>query len=86
MSFVKDNGGPIALGIIGFAIVFGYIELRAPAMVASELEDKKLITSDQMIVLSNTLESMKDDIGRLEGNDGRLEDKVDQVIRILLED
>jgi hypothetical protein len=35
MSFVKDNGGPIALGVLAFAIIFGYIELRAPRMVES---------------------------------------------------
>ena len=86
MSFVKDNGGPITLALIAFAVIFGYIELRAPVMVSSQLNEKKILTTDQMIVLTNTLESMKEDIGRLEGNDGRLEGKIDQVIGILLED
>ena len=38
MSFVKDNGGPIALGLLAFAIIFGYIELRAPMMVGTAVE------------------------------------------------
>lgn len=31
MSFVKDNGGPIALVLMFFGAVAGYIELRLPS-------------------------------------------------------
>ncbi len=84
--FVSENGGILAVlavcGIIGTA----YIEWRISVNVIESVNAQGAITPDQLEVVTTKLEAIKDDVAKLEGNDSRLEGKIDQVIGILLED
>ena len=79
MSFIKDNGGPIVLGGVAIAIVVGYIELRAPLMVAKQLEAAGVVPKHQIT-------AMEDDIEDLEEEDKKLDNKIERIVGILLED
>lgn len=84
--FVSKNGGILA--VLAACAVFGagYIEWRISVNVTEQVNAQGAITPDQLAVVTTKLSAIKEDVAKLEGNDSRLEGKIDQVINILLED
>jgi len=61
MSFIKENGGPVALVVLGAAAILGYIELRLPS--AAELQvmvDDKFVEAGAVPV--HRMDSAEEDI------------------------
>jgi len=79
MSFVKDNGGVLAVIAVIAAILAGYAEWRISVAVAAQFSAASLVSPAS--VAANT-ESIKD----LEGADLRMDNKIERIVDILLED
>lgn len=79
MNWIKDNGGVLVIGVLLFGGVLGYMELRAPGIVQSQLEANG-------IVPKTTIDGMKEDITDLEAEDEKLDGKIERIVGILLED
>lgn len=79
MSWIKDNGGMLAVAVVLVAVVTGYMELRAPGIVQAQLEANG-------IVPKTTIDGMKEDITDLEEEDEKLDGKIERIVGILLED
>jgi len=76
------SGAAIVLMAIG-----GYLmEWRIDVNVREQVNAVNAITPQQLEVVVTKLEAIKGDVSQLEGANSRLEDKIDQVIGILLED
>jgi multidrug efflux pump subunit AcrA (membrane-fusion protein) len=84
--FVSENGGILAVLAVCAVIGGAYIEWRIDVNVTSKVNAQGAITPDQLALVSSKLEGIKEDVSKLEGDNDRLEDKIDQVIGILLED
>lgn len=85
MSFIKDNGGPIAVGAVALAIVGGYIELRLPsdAELDKRIEDRFTAAGN---VAPHRMDRAEEKIGELESEDVKLDGKIERIVQILLED
>lgn len=79
MNWIKDNGGMLAVAVVLFAVVTGYMELRAPGIVKAQLEANG-------IVPKATITGMEEDITDLEAEDEKLDGKIERIVGILLED
>lgn len=83
MSFLKDNGGVIGVGIIIISFIVGYSELRLPNMIDQELSSRGLVSTDKITEIEKDIteqkETHKDDRDRLDG-------KIERIVDILLED
>jgi hypothetical protein len=89
MSFIKDNGGPVALlgvGVTGFvALVVGYIELRLPSEAEiQQMVDAKFVAAGQ--VPAHRVDAVEEDIEDLEEEDAKLDSKIERIVGILLEE
>ena len=82
MNFIKDNGGILAVIAIVAVMVYGYMELRAPKLIADEVANKAY--AQQKDVNDNS-----DDIADLEARHqadiDKVDEKLDKIIGILLE-
>jgi hypothetical protein len=85
-AFISENGGILAVLAVCAVIGAGYMEWRISANVTAAVNAQGAITPEQLAVVTTKLTAIKEDVSKLEGNDNRLEDKIDQVIGILLED
>jgi hypothetical protein len=85
MSFVKDNGGPLAIGAVALAIVGGYIELRLPSEAELDaMVDARFVAAGN--VPPHRMDRAEEKIEHLEGEDDRIETKLETVARILMEE
>ena len=80
MSFIKDNGGPVALAVLGAAVIAGYIELRLP----SDAELKTLV--DNKFVEAGNVPAAEKEITDLHAEDVKQYDKIERIVQILLEE
>ncbi len=85
MNFIKENGGVIVL--IGALLggIAGYIELRLPSDADIQAKIDKAFT-DAGSVAPHRMDQAEEDIGELQEEDKRFDDKIDRIIDILLED
>lgn len=83
MSFLSDNGGPIAVGAAVIIALGAYIELRLPSVVKTEVTEQTEAINN---ISPDKIEAMESDIENLEEGAGRLDDKITQIIDILLEE
>jgi len=83
MSFVKDNGGPLVVGAVIFAAVIGYIELRAPVMIGTEMDGRGLVSTQTVAEIKRDVADQK--VVHKEDRD-RQDDKIERIVDILLED
>lgn len=85
MSFVKDNGGPLAIAGTFLVIVGAYIELRLPSDADIDVK-----IAERFVEAGNVpphrMDRAEEKIEHLEGEDDRIEQKLETVARILMED
>lgn len=83
MSWIRDNGGPLAIAGAAVVVVGGYFELRMaaelPKAVEAETDQIPVITEDRVKAIESDIEDIKDAVNRTD-------DKITQVINILLEE
>lgn len=79
MSFIKDNGGLLAVLGVCFVIGAGYLEWRIDVNQRSQLAEAELAKPSD--VAANT-ESIED----LEKADERMDGKIERIVDILLEE
>ncbi len=85
MSFIKDNGGPLAIAVVVGAIITGYIELRLPSDADIQAKvDAKFVAAGA--VAPHRMDAVEGDIEDLEANDEKLDGKIERIVGILLED
>ena len=85
MSFIKDNGGPVALVVMFFAVTAGYIELRLPSDAEIQAKvDAKFVAAGS--VPPHRVEMIEDDIEDLETEDTRMYNKMERMAQILMEE
>jgi hypothetical protein len=83
MNWVKEQGGPLVVGAVFLGIVLGYIELRAPVMVGSEMDSRGLVSVETMETALKAIEDQK--VTHKEDRD-RMDGKIERIIDILLEE
>ncbi len=85
MSFVQDNGGPLAIIAVVGALIVGYIELRLPseAEIDAKIDDRFVAAGN---VPPHRMDRAEEKIGDLEENDDKLDSKIERVVQILMED
>ena len=83
MNWVKEQGGPVVVGAVFLGIVLGYIELRAPVMVGSEMDNRGLVSVETMETALKAIEDQK--VTHKEDRD-RMDGKIERIIDILLEE
>lgn len=85
MSFIQDNGGPLAIAGMFLVVVGAYIELRLP----SEADLEKMV-NDAFVsagtVEPHRMDQAEEDIDKLEETDLRLDAKAERIVQILLEE
>ena len=83
MSWVKDNGGAIAVAAVALAIGAAYLEWRISVAVTGEIEAVGLISPA-------TIDAMKDDIADQKETHNRdserMDGKIERIVDILLEE
>lgn len=89
MSWIKDNGGPVALVVILLAAIAGYIELRLPSEADIKVKvDGALdeMTSDFPDITEDRVVAIESDISEIKDTLVRQDQKTDRIIDILLEE
>jgi len=72
VSFIKENGGPVLLAVLGAAAIVGYIELRLPSEVETQarvdqaFEDAGAIAPHRMDSAEADIEENAEDIDDFE--------------------
>lgn len=85
MSFIKDNGGPVALVVLGAAIIAGYIELRLPSDAELQaMVDNKFVAAGN--VPPHRIDAIDEEIDDLETEDERMYNKMERMAQILMEE
>lgn len=85
MSFIKDNGGPVALAVLGAAVIAGYIELRLPSDAELKtLVDNKFVEAGN--VPPHRMAAAEKEITDLHAEDVKQYDKIERIVQILLEE
>jgi hypothetical protein len=83
MSFIKDNGGLIAVATVALVVLAAFGEWRISVAVDEALAVKGFATSDKITELQKDMADQKevhnDDRDRLDG-------KIERIVDILLED
>lgn len=85
MSFIKDNGGPVALAVLFFGAVAGYIELRLPSEADLDAKVQAAFTAAGNVP-PHRVDAIEDDIVDLEEEDDRMYDKMERMAQILMEE
>ena len=85
MSFLSDNGGPLAVGVVVLAGIGTYIELRLPSDAEIQAKINQAF-EDAGSVAPHRMDQAEKDIGKLEAADDKLDDKITRIIDILLEE
>lgn len=87
MSFVKDNGGMIAVVTTAMIAAGAYSELRIRAEVPERVTEEvgKKLNAIQA-VSPDRVKAVEDRADKLEESDVRLDDKIGRIIDILLEE
>lgn len=85
MSFIKDNGGPVALVVLGAAVIAGYIELRLPSDAELQAKvDAKFVVAGN--VPPHRIDAIDEEIDDLETEDTRMYNKMERMAQILMEE
>jgi hypothetical protein len=85
MSFVKDNGGPLAVIAVVGALIIGYIELRLPSEAELDaMVDARFVAAGN--VPPHRMARAEEKITDLEGEDDRIEGKLERMAQILMEE
>jgi len=85
MSFVKDNGGPLAVIAVVGALIIGYIELRLPSEAELDaMVDSRFVAAGN--VPPHRMDRAEEKITDLEGEDDRIEGKLERMAQILMEE
>ena len=81
-SWIRDNGGVLAIAVIAVAAVGGYFELRLaatlPKAVQAETDAIPVITEDRVRAIESDISDIKQTLVRQD-------EKTDKIIDILLE-
>lgn len=85
MSFIKDNGGPVAILVLVAAAIIGYIELRLPSEAELDaMVDARFVAAGN--VPPHRMDRAEEKITDLEGEDDRIEGKLERMAQILMEE
>lgn len=79
MSFIKENGGPVAVAIIALGIGAAYLEWRIDTIASKKVGTVKTIPLAK-------IEAMESDIADNKEYIRKTEDKVERIVDILLEE
>lgn len=79
MTFIKDNGGVLAVLGVAMVLLGAYAEWRIAIAV-----DAKFVEAGS--VAPHRMDQAEEDINKLETQDERFDDKIDRIIEILLEE
>jgi len=74
MSFVKDNGGAIAVGAVVLAILAGYMEWRIGANVGDALAEAGIVPEAKITAMEGDIDRNEGDIDGIEDRWNRLVD------------
>ena len=85
MSFVKDNGGPIALVVMLLGAIAGYIELRLPSEADLDARVQAAFTKAGNVP-PHRVDAIEEDIVDLEEEDDRMYNKMERMAQILMEE
>lgn len=85
MSFLQDNGGPIALIVVMLGAIAGYIELRLPSEADLDARVAAAFTNAGN-VRPHRVDAIEEDVEELEEEDKKLDNKIERIVGILLED
>jgi len=83
MSFVKDNGGAIAVAGVAVVILGAFADWRIGVKVDEMLAAQGFVTTDKVTEFQNDLAEQK--VVHKEDRD-RLDGKIERIVDILLED
>ena len=85
MSFIQDNGGPLAIVAVVGALIIGYIELRLPSEAELDaMVDARFVAAGN--VPPHRMDRAEEKITGLESEDDRIEAKMERMAQILMED
>jgi len=74
--FIKQNGGPLVIGAIFFAVIAGYIEMRIPPIVDAKFVEAGVVSTDKIDAMDDDIEDNKDDISGLTTRWNKLVDAI----------
>lgn len=75
-----------AVAVVLIAIGGFLMEWRIDVNVREKVNAQGAITPDQLELVVTKMEALKEDVSQIEGHANRLENKIDQMIGILLQD
>ena len=85
MSFISDNGGPLAVIAVVGALIIGYIELRLPSEAELDaMVDARFVAAGN--VPPHRMDRAEEKIEDLEDEDDKLDDKMQAMAEILMEE
>ncbi len=82
MNFIKENGGPVVLAVLGAAAIVGYIELRLPSEVETQARvDAAFVAAGA--IAPHRMDSAEEDIDKNEKDIDDFEDRWNALIDAL---
>ncbi len=90
MSFIKENGGPLVIGAVVLTLLAGYVELRAPQMIGTEMDSRGLVSTETVNNIENNISAVAKDVAEQKETHNRdadrMDGKIERIVDILLED